>query len=157
MTILRRPTASAVHIAGRGGIHQDQPRYIDVVFGGVLLRRLIAPEASLVGHIGQEGFENVGIVLTDQALGVVRPLAIGILRNHAQRFVRLVAPSPLVNLLDHVDELFGKVTYILRLALFQHGVQNRFKGFAFRRMGDFFGNAHSSLILSAKDGIDFFI
>ena len=148
MAVLRRPAAGAVHVAGGGGIHQDQPRYIDVVLGGILLRCLIAPETALVCHIGQEGFENVGVVLPDKPLGIMCPLPIGVFCDHPQRLIGVITPCALVDLLDHVDELFGKVAYILRLALFQHGIQDRFKCLAFGCMGDFFGEAHSSFVLS---------
>ena len=77
VAIFRRPAAGAVHIAGGGGIHQNQPRHTDVVFFRCLLRRLIAPEAALIGRVGQEGLENIGVVLPNQPLGVVGPLAVG--------------------------------------------------------------------------------
>ena len=77
VAVFRRPAAGAVHIAGGGGIHQNQPRHVDIVLGCVLLRRLIAPEAALVGRVGQEGLENIGVVLPDQPLGIVGPLAVG--------------------------------------------------------------------------------
>ena len=49
----------------------------------------------------------------------------------------------------------SQVAYILRLTLFRHGVQNRLKGLALRRMGDLFGNAHSLLSFRVYDGCHF--
>lgn len=124
VAIFRRPAAGAVHIAGGGGIHQNQPRHVDIVLGCVLLRRLIAPEAALVGRVGQGGLENIGVVLPDQPLGIVGPLAVGVLGDHAQGVEGDVRPGALVDFLDHVDELLGQVAHVLGLALFQHGVED---------------------------------
>lgn len=124
VAIFRRPAAGAVHIAGGGGIHQNQPRHVDVVLLRRLLRRLIAPEAALVGRVGQEGLENIGAVLPDQPLGIVGPLAVGVLGDHTQGVKGGVRPGALVDLLDHVDELLGQVAHVLGLALFQHGVED---------------------------------
>ena len=146
-----------VHIAGRGGIHQDEPRHVDVVLGGVLLRRLVAAEATLVGHIGQEGLEDVGVVVPDEPLGVVRPLPVGVLRHHPQRLIGLVAPRSLVDLLDHVNELLGQVAHVLSLPFFQHGVEDGLKGFPLRRVGDLFGDTHCSAVLSFIESIGCFM
>ena len=157
VAVLRRPAAGAVHIAGGGRVHQDEPRHVDAVLGGVLLRRLVAPEAALIGHVGQEGLEDVGIVLPDEPLGVVRPLPVGVLRHHPQRLIGLVAPCPLVDLLDHVDELLGQVTHVLGLSLFQHGVEDRLKGLTLRCVGDLFGDTHWSAVLSFIQSIGCFM
>ena len=148
VAVFCRPAAGAVHVAGGGGIHQNEPGHIDVVLGGVFLCRLIAPKSALIGHIGQEGLENVGVIFPNEPLGVVRPLSVGILGDHAQRRIGAVAPGPLVDLLDEVNELLGKIAHILCLSFFQHGVKDRFKRLSLGCMGDFFGDAHSSIILS---------
>ena len=146
VAVFCRPAASAVHVAGGGGIHQNEPGHVDVVLGGVFLCRLIAPKSALIGHIGQEGLENVGVIFPNEPLSVVRPLSVGILGDHAQR--RIGAVAPLVDLLDEVNELLGKIAHILCLSFFQHGVKDRFKRLSLGCMGDFFGDAHSSIILS---------
>ena len=40
--------AGAAHIAGGGGIHEDQPRHVDIVLFRRLLGRMIAPDATLI-------------------------------------------------------------------------------------------------------------
>ena len=45
--VLLRPAAGAAHIAGGGGIHEDQPRHVDIVLFRRLLGRMIAPDAAL--------------------------------------------------------------------------------------------------------------
>lgn len=40
--------AGAAHIAGGGGIHEDQPRHVDIVLFRRLLGRMIAPDAALI-------------------------------------------------------------------------------------------------------------
>ena len=52
MAVLCGPAAGAVHVAGGGGIHQDELGYIDVIFLGGLLRCLVDPEAAFVGCVG---------------------------------------------------------------------------------------------------------
>ena len=47
--VLLRPAAGAAHIAGGGGIHEDQPRHVDIVLFRRLLGRMIAPDAALIG------------------------------------------------------------------------------------------------------------
>lgn len=118
VAVFRRPAAGAVHVAGGGRVHQNEPRHVDVVFSCVFLRRLVAAEAALIGRVRQEGLENVGVVFADDALGIARPFSVGVFRDHAQRLIGLVAPRTLVDLLDHVDELLGKVAHVLRLAFF---------------------------------------
>lgn len=46
--VFLRPAAGAVHIAGGGGIHEDQPRHVDIVLFRRLLGRMIAPDAALI-------------------------------------------------------------------------------------------------------------
>ena len=46
--VLLRPAAGAAHIAGGGGIHEDQPRHVDIVLFRRLLGRMIAPDAALI-------------------------------------------------------------------------------------------------------------
>lgn len=46
--VLLRPAAGAVHIAGGGGIHEDQPRHVDIVLFRRLPGRMIAPDAALI-------------------------------------------------------------------------------------------------------------
>ena len=46
--VLLRPAAGAAHIAGGGGIHEDQPRHVDIVRFRRLPGRMIAPDAALI-------------------------------------------------------------------------------------------------------------
>ena len=47
--VLLRPAAGAAHIAGGGGIHEDQPRHVDIVRFRRLPGRMIAPDGALIG------------------------------------------------------------------------------------------------------------
>ena len=47
--VLLRPAAGAAHIAGGGGIHEDQPRHVDIVLLRRLPGRMIAPDGALIG------------------------------------------------------------------------------------------------------------
>ena len=79
----------------------------------------------------------MGVILPEKPLGAVRPLSVRVFGDHAQCGIGFVAPGPLVNLLDHVDQLLGKVADILGLTFFDPGVQNGFERFALGCVGDF--------------------
>ena len=144
VAVLRRPAAGAVHVAGGGGVHQDQPGDVAAVLLGVLLGLLIAPEAALVGRVGEEGLQDIGVALPQQALNIVGPLAVGILGDLAQGVEGLRRPDGAVDLLDHVHQGLEELAHILGLALFDDGVQHGLKGFALGGMGDLLGDVHSS-------------
>lgn len=137
MTIFRRPTAGAVHIAGGGGVHQDQPRYIDVVFLRGFLRHMIAPDAALIDGVGEKGFENVGVVVADQALDIMGPFPLGIVRKHVQRLEGGFAPNIAVQLLHHVHKIVCELSRVLRLTLFDKAVEDGFEGLALGCVRDF--------------------
>ena len=103
VAVLRRPAAGAVHIAGGGGIHENEPGNVDVILGGVGLSRLIAAEATLVGGIGQEGLEDVGVVFPNEPLGIVSPFALRVFCNGAQGVKGVVAPGALMDFLNYID------------------------------------------------------
>ena len=103
MAVLRRPAAGAVHIAGGGGIHENEPGNVDVILGGVGLGRLIAAEATLVGGIGQEGLEDVGVVFPNEPLGIVSPFTLRVFCNGAQGVKGVVAPGALMDFLNYID------------------------------------------------------
>ena len=58
--VFLRPAAGAVHIAGGGGIHEDQPRHVDIVRFRRLLGRMIAPDAALIDGVGEKGLQFAG-------------------------------------------------------------------------------------------------
>ena len=51
VAVLRRPAAGAVHIAGGGGVHEDDPGNVALVLFGQLPGRAVAPEAPFIGGV----------------------------------------------------------------------------------------------------------
>ena len=146
VAVLRRPAARAAHVAGARRVHEDNPGNVAVVLLGVLLRLLEAAEAALVGGSCQEGLEKVGVTLAQQALGVVRPLAVGVVCDLVQHLKGLRRPDAGVNFLDHVDKVVCDGADVLRLAFFDERVEHGLKGLALCCMGDLFCCVHSITI-----------
>ena len=152
MAVFRRPAAGAVHVARRGRIHQDEPGDVDVVFGRRLLRYMIAADAAFIDGVREEGFENVGVVVADQALDIMGPFAVGFVCEHVKRLEGLFAPHIAVQLLDHVDKIVRDLSRVLRLAFLDEIVKDRLERLAFGCVGDFFRDAHVSAVLSVLPG-----
>ena len=143
VAVFGSPAAGAVHIAGGGGVHQNEPRDVAAVFFGVLLCLLVAAEAALIHRIGEEGFEDVGVGFIQDALDIMRPLSLRLARNHVQYLEGLLFPHAALNFLGHIHQLLCGSGGVLGTALLDEVIQHLFEGFAFRRMGGFFDQCHS--------------
>ena len=143
MTVLCRPAAGAVHIAGGGGVHQNEPGDIAAILFGVLLGLLIAAEATLIHRVGEEGFENIGVGFVQNSLDIVRPFAIGLARYHAQHLEGFLLPHAALDLFGHIHQLLRGGRGILGAAFFDEVIQYLFESLAFCRMGGFFDQCHS--------------
>ena len=152
VAVFRRPAAGAVHVAGGGRVHQDEPGDVDVVFFGRLLRHMIAADAALIDGVGQKCLEDVGVVVADQALDIAGPLAVGIVGEHMKRLKGFFAPHIAVQLLDHVYKIVRDLSRVLRLAFLDEIVKDRLERLAFGCVGDFFRDAHVSAVLSVLPG-----
>ena len=148
MAVFRRPAAGAVHIAGGGRIHQNQPGNIAAVFFGVFLRLLVAAEAALVHCIGQERFKNIGVGLIQQPLDIMRPLAIGLVGNHMQHFKGFFFPHAALDLFGHIHQILRRRCSVLSTSLFNKVIQYLFKSLAFCRVGGLFHQCHKFPFLS---------
>ena len=116
VAVLRRPAARAAHIAGARRVHEDDPRDIAVILLGVCPCPLEAAEAALVGGGRQEGPEKIGVALAQQALGIVRPLAVRVVCDLVQHLKGLRLPDARVDLLHHTDKVIGDLADVLGLA-----------------------------------------
>ena len=61
VAVLACPAAHAVHIAGRGGVEQNQPRDVALVFDAVLADHLSAAEEGFVAQIQRGGTRHMGV------------------------------------------------------------------------------------------------
>ena len=148
VAVFRRPAAGAVHIAGGGGIHQDEPGDVDVVFGRRLLGHMIAPDAALIDGIGEKRLEDIGIVVPNQPLGIMGPFAVGLVGQQVQGLEGPLAPHISVELLDHVHQIVCDLACVLVLPLFDQVVQNGLKGLALGRVGELLRYFHTVCFLS---------
>ena len=144
VAVFRRPAAGTVHVARGGRVHQNEPRDVDIVFCRGFLRDMIAPDAALVDGVREEGFENVGVVIPQQPLGIVRPFAVRVICDHAKRLEGLLAPHVAMQPLHHGDQIGSDLRRVLRLSLFDEVIQQRLKRFAFGSVRNFIGKRHKS-------------
>lgn len=143
MTVLCRPAAGAVHIAGGGGVHKDEPGDIAAVLFGVLLGLLIAAEATLIHRVGEEGFENIGVGFVQNSLDIVRPLALRLTCDHVQHLEGFLLPHAALDLFGHIHQILRGGGGIRCFSLLDEVFQYLFESLAFCRMGGFFHQCHS--------------
>lgn len=143
MAVFGGPAAGAVHIAGGGGVHQNEPRDVAAVLFGVFLGLLIAAEATLVHRVGEEVPEDIGVGLIQDALDIVRPFAIGLARYHAQHLEGFLLPHAALDLFGHIHQLLRGGRGIRCFSLLDEVFQHLLKSLAFCRMGGFFHQCHS--------------
>ena len=143
MTVLCRPAAGAVHIAGGGGVHQNEPRNIAAVLFGILLGLLIAAEATLIHRVGEEGFEDIGVGFVQNSLDIVRPLALRLTCDHVQHLEGFLLPHAALDLFGHIHQVLRGGGGIRCFSLLDEVFQHFLKGLAFCRMGGFFHQCHS--------------
>ena len=143
MTVLCRPAAGAVHIAGGGGVHKDEPGDIAAILFGVLLGLLVAAEATLIHRVGEEGFEDIGVGFIQDTLDVMRPLALRLARNHMQHLERFLLPHAALDLFGHIHQVLRGCRCVLGASLFDKVIKDLLKCLAFCRMGGFFHQCHS--------------
>ena len=144
VAVFRRPAAGAVHVARGGRVHQNEPRDVDIVFCRGFLRDMIAPDAALVDGVREEGFENIGVVIPQQPLGIVRPFAVRVICDHAKRLEGLLAPHVAMQPLHHGDQIGSDLRRVMRLSIFDEVIQQRLKRFAFGSVRNFIGERHKS-------------
>lgn len=63
--------AGAAHIAGGGGIHEGQPRHVDIVRFRRLPGRMIAPDAALIDGVGEKGLQFDGSAMALRTKAVI--------------------------------------------------------------------------------------
>ena len=143
MTVLCRPAAGAVHIAGGGGVHQNEPRNIAAILFCILLCLLIAAEATLIHRVGEEGFENIRVGFIQNSLDIVRPLALRLARNHMQHLEGFLLPHAALDLFGHIHQVLRGGGGIRCFSLLDEVFQHLLEGLAFCRMGGFFHQCHS--------------
>mgnify|MGYP000102119809 CR=1 FL=1 len=105
VAVLTCPAADTVHVAGRGGVKQDQPRYIALVLDAVLADGLGAAEESLVAEVQGRGAGHVGVQLVQHTVDELRPLAVRVRQGLLGVCVGLVAEGIAVELLGEIDDL----------------------------------------------------
>ena len=135
VTVFCRPAAGAAHVARGGRVHQNQPRDVDIILCRRLLRHMVAADAAFIDGVGQERFENVRVVVANQALGIMRPFAVRVVCNHAKRLERVLAPHVAVELFHHVHKVGGNLRRVLRLPFFDEVVENCLKRLSFGGVG----------------------
>ena len=78
IAVLRRPAAGAVQVAGRGGVQQDGPGNIAVVFLAQLLLLGPAHQVGVDKEVGEDRLQHVGIGLGPDLLDELIPTGLGI-------------------------------------------------------------------------------
>ena len=143
MTVLCRPAAGAVHIAGGGGVHKDEPGDIAAVLFGVLLGLLVAAEATLIHRVGEEGFEDIGVGFIQDTLDIVCPFALRLTCDHVQHLEGFLLPHAALDLFGHIHQVLRGGGGIRCFSLLDEVFQHLLEGLAFCRMGGFFHQCHS--------------
>ena len=78
IAVLRRPAAGAVQVAGRGGVQQDGPGDVAVVFLAQLLLLGPAHQVGVDKEVGEDRLQHVGIGLGPDLLDELIPTGLGI-------------------------------------------------------------------------------
>ena len=105
VAVLACPAAHAVHIAGRGGVEQDQPGDIALVLDAVLADGLGSAEEGFVAQIQRGGTRHMGVGLIQHAVDKFRPLAVGVGQHLFGVLVGLIAEAAAVELLCSIYQL----------------------------------------------------
>ena len=105
VAVLTCPAANAVHIAGRGGVEQDQPGDIALVLDAVLADGLGAAEEGFVAQIQRSGARHMGVGLVQHTVDEFRPLAVGVGQHLFGVLVGLIAEAAAVELLCSIYQL----------------------------------------------------
>ena len=99
MAVLTGPAAHAVHIAGRGGVKQDQPGNVALIFDTILADGLGTAEEGLIAQVQGRGAGHVGVQLVQHTVDELRPLAVGVSQGLLGVCVGLLAEGIAVELL----------------------------------------------------------
>ena len=99
VAVLTGPAAHAVHVAGRGGVKQDQPGNVALIFDTILADGLGAAEEGLIAQVQGRGAGHVGVQLVQHTVDELRPLAVGVGQGLLGVCVGLLAEGIAVELL----------------------------------------------------------
>ena len=113
VAVLARPAAHTVHIAGRSGVEEDEPRDVAAVLDPVLPDGLGAPEECLIAEVEGRGAGHIGVCLAEHTVDELRPLAVRVSQHGAGVFVGLLAEGIAVKLLCHVHHLGDRLLTVL--------------------------------------------
>ena len=105
VAVLTGPAAHAMHVAGRGGVEQDQPRNVALVLHAVLADGLSAAEEGFIAQIQCRGAGHVGIGLIQHAVDELGPLAAGVGQGLPGVLVGFVAERAAIELLCNIHQL----------------------------------------------------
>ena len=105
VAVLPGPAAHAVHVAGRGGVKQDQPGDVALVLDAVLPDGLGAPEKRLVPQVESRGAGHVGVGLVQHAVDELGPLAVRVAQHQTSMVIGLLAEAVAIELLCKIDHL----------------------------------------------------
>ena len=109
VAVLACPAAHAVHIAGRGGVEQNQPGDVALVFDAVLADHLSAAEEGFVAQIQRGGTRHMGVGLVNE----FRPLTVGVGQHLFGVLVGLIAEAAAVELLCSIYQLVHRLFTVL--------------------------------------------
>ena len=113
VAVLACPAAHAVHIAGRGGVEQNQPGDVALVLDAVLANGLGAAEEGFVAQIQRGGARHMGVGLVQHAVNEFRPLAVGVGQHLFGVLVGLIAEAAAVELLCNIYQLVHRLFTVL--------------------------------------------
>ena len=105
VAVLAGPAAHAVHIAGRGGVEQNQPRDVALVLDAVFANHFSAAEEGFVAQIQRGGTCHMGVGLIQHTIDELRPLAVGVGQDLFCILVGLIAVGVAVELLCNIHQL----------------------------------------------------
>ncbi len=98
VAVFRRPASRAVQVAGGGGVHQNGPRHVAVVFFGILPEALAAHKVD--EHVLERLFPVSGVDVRIDFRHQTVPVVVGIRHGFIQQFVSLVVALVLVEFLQ---------------------------------------------------------
>ena len=134
VAVLTGPAAHAVHVAGRGGVKQDQPGNVALVLHAVLADGLGAPEESLIAQVQGHGAGNIGVGLVQHTVDQLGPLAVRVAQGLFGALVSLIAEGASVKLLCQIHDLTHGLFRIL-ICMRKHHVHHLANGGALHLMG----------------------
>ena len=122
VAVLAGPAAHAVHVAGGGGVEQDQPGDVALVLDAVLADGLGATEEGLVTQVQGRGAGHIGVQLVQHAVDEPGPLAVRVRESLAGMSIRFLTEGIAIEGLGDIHQL-GHGLFAVLVDVGQHDIR----------------------------------